>query len=375
MSISVQCPNCDKKLKTKDELAGKKVKCPDCGEVIPVPAAEETDDDKPQKVKTNAKTKKSGTGLVGCLVGSFVLLVLALLVGGTAFAIAFSLGWNPFKTEVALGAKAPPPQVDAGKKSDDAKNAKNKDAKPADKDAKPEEKKAKPPEVGFVTEDEAVEKVNSLNGQVRRLGNVENAIVVFDLQKKLTDADLAYLKSLPKLQRLSLFHTNISDAGMVHVGRLSRLKELILSGTKITDKGLAEIAGLYDLTLLGLSDTKISDDGLKHIAGRSYFALELARTDIGDKGLENLKDLRGILRLQLDGTKITDAGLAHLPQMMSGKVIHDLYLAGTNISDDGLVHLLKMKDLTHLHVEKTKITEAGVAKLKAALPKLKVVTR
>ena len=40
MSISVQCPACKKNLKTKDELAGKRVKCPGCGYVILVPAAQ-----------------------------------------------------------------------------------------------------------------------------------------------------------------------------------------------------------------------------------------------------------------------------------------------------------------------------------------------
>lgn len=41
MAISILCPGCQKKLKVKDELAGKRVKCPGCGQVIvvPVPAA------------------------------------------------------------------------------------------------------------------------------------------------------------------------------------------------------------------------------------------------------------------------------------------------------------------------------------------------
>ena len=33
MSISVQCPGCEKKLKAKDNLAGKQVKCPGCGQI------------------------------------------------------------------------------------------------------------------------------------------------------------------------------------------------------------------------------------------------------------------------------------------------------------------------------------------------------
>ena len=38
MSISVQCPGCEKKLKVKDELAGKRVKCPNCAQVVVVPS-------------------------------------------------------------------------------------------------------------------------------------------------------------------------------------------------------------------------------------------------------------------------------------------------------------------------------------------------
>ncbi len=46
MSLSVTCPDCDKTLRVKDELAGKKVRCPGCSTVIPIPAKElEADDD------------------------------------------------------------------------------------------------------------------------------------------------------------------------------------------------------------------------------------------------------------------------------------------------------------------------------------------
>lgn len=39
MAIEFRCENCDKKLKVKDELAGKRIKCPDCGSPTGVPAA------------------------------------------------------------------------------------------------------------------------------------------------------------------------------------------------------------------------------------------------------------------------------------------------------------------------------------------------
>ena len=36
MSIAVSCSSCDREIKVKDDLAGRKIKCPDCGESITV---------------------------------------------------------------------------------------------------------------------------------------------------------------------------------------------------------------------------------------------------------------------------------------------------------------------------------------------------
>lgn len=37
MSIEFRCEKCNKKLKVKDELAGKKIKCPECGSPVKIP--------------------------------------------------------------------------------------------------------------------------------------------------------------------------------------------------------------------------------------------------------------------------------------------------------------------------------------------------
>lgn len=52
MSIKVSCDSCGKQLKVRDEAAGKRVKCPDCGSVVQIPEPDdvmdaETADDNP----------------------------------------------------------------------------------------------------------------------------------------------------------------------------------------------------------------------------------------------------------------------------------------------------------------------------------------
>jgi hypothetical protein len=96
MTIALSCPACDKALKVKDELAGKKIKCPGCGEPILVepdevpeaaeeeaprrkPRAEE-EEDRPRKKKK--KKKKSNATLWLVLAGGVALLLLLLAVGG-----------------------------------------------------------------------------------------------------------------------------------------------------------------------------------------------------------------------------------------------------------------------------------------------------
>jgi hypothetical protein len=106
MTIALSCPSCDKALKVKDELAGKKVKCPGCGEPILVAAEEpaveaavqepprrkarvaddeDGGEDRPRKKKK--KKKKSNTLLWIALGGGAAFLLLLIVVGAVLFFI------------------------------------------------------------------------------------------------------------------------------------------------------------------------------------------------------------------------------------------------------------------------------------------------
>ena len=79
---------------------------------------------------------------------------------------------------------------------------------------------------------------------------------------KFTDADLAHIAGLVKLDKLRLEHTPVTDAGLTHLKRLADLTYLNLFDTGITDAGLEHLKGLTKLKSLFLYQTKVTDKGV-----------------------------------------------------------------------------------------------------------------
>jgi hypothetical protein len=91
-------------------------------------------------------------------------------------------------------------------------------------------------------------------------------VVEVDLSgKKVTDADLAHLKSFTKLESLDLSGTPITDAGLANLEGLSELKFVNLSGTGVSDAGLAHLKGLAKLEEVSVAKTKVTDAGVREL--------------------------------------------------------------------------------------------------------------
>lgn len=109
-------------------------------------------------------------------------------------------------------------------------------------------------------------------------------------QKKVTDADLKELKSLPDLRTLILFDTPITDAGLESVQSLTRLEELNLNSTLITDAGLQNLKGLRKLRDLDVGYTDVTDACLEHLKGLSQLkTLGISHTKVTDAATKKLK--------------------------------------------------------------------------------------
>jgi hypothetical protein len=87
MSIAVVCRACDRSVNVKDDLAGRKIKCPGCGKVLAVPDEEvdeeprrkrnrDREEDEEDRPRRKAGKKKGKKGLIiGLSVGGGVLAV------------------------------------------------------------------------------------------------------------------------------------------------------------------------------------------------------------------------------------------------------------------------------------------------------------
>jgi internalin A len=77
-----------------------------------------------------------------------------------------------------------------------------------------------------------------------------------------------------------------------------------------------------------------------------------------------------VVKVVLSGSRVTDAGLKELKQL---KQINSLELSFCKeVTDAGLKELKELKQLKELNLLYTKVTAAGVADLKKALPDLKI---
>jgi len=124
-------------------------------------------------------------------------------------------------------------------------------------------------------------------------------------------ADIVQLEDWPELWWLNLDeNTQVTDAGLAHLSRLNRLEQLGLDGTKVSDDGLVHLRGLSQLRWLGLARTQVTKAGLADLESLPQLeSLELGGKEVTDAWLFSLERLPHLRELHLVGTKITHEGV------------------------------------------------------------------
>ena len=218
--------------------------------------------------------------------------------------------------------------------------------------------------------DKAIAYLNSLNDcmsgdVVEKVGGTATGVSFFS-NRKATDDDLECLELLPDLVSLEL-GPEMTDRALDNLRFVPKLRTLKI-GSPITDTGLAQLQHVPGLEELCLHSCRsITDAGLAHLGNHKQLRhLDLGATKIGDAGLAHLRDLSNLEHIDLQHyTKITNAGIAHLAVLHKLKYLR---MSFTKVGDRGLVHLEGLSGLKDLVLGRTKVTESGITRLRAALP-------
>ncbi len=182
----------------------------------------------------------------------------------------------------------------------------------------------------------------------------------------------AWIKQLYEHEYVSVFDRIVGfEVGGEELPLLSELKHLRFVNVRGTasNEQLHTLSKLPELEVLDLtvSQLKGSDDALQlpplpNLAALNFGGSAAYRGD----GLEHLQ---AVTTLDLTGTAIDDGGLAKLAGL---KNLKHLYLDATMVTNDGLVVLQQCPAIERLSIRFVEIDEVGLAHL-AALPNLELL--
>jgi hypothetical protein len=209
----------------------------------------------------------------------------------------------------------------------------------------------------------------------------------------VTDAGLAFLPVLQKLEHLSVNGCGLTDHGLTHVAKQTTLTELRASDNRITGTGLQYLTTVPGLAILEIGSADLSDEGVTFLS--SLGALQKLNLNCGKPlKVESLAPLAGIKKLRSVslGSSATDAAVSSLRTVtsvetldLSAAPISDAAMDGVaamrglkeltlhrcpNLTDYGLTKLVTLRGLLKLDVGHTRLTDAGFRTLSQKLPEM-----
>ena len=201
-------------------------------------------------------------------------------------------------------------------------------------------------------------------GQIRRI-TIEAPVATDSALQEV--AQIASIRELTILWARPVASSPATDAGFVGLAKLANLESLeIHDAPNLTDNGAARmVAGLPRLRQLRLhSGIKSVAQTLPVLAHQhpDLRHLGLDKSGVTDDDLKAIESMTQLEVVHLQGTKITDAGLIHLRPLKN--LIH-LMVNISGVTDEGVNHLGGLGRLQSLFLGNSKVTDAGLVSLEA----------
>ncbi|MCH8289836.1 hypothetical protein IH992_01855 [Candidatus Poribacteria bacterium] len=248
-------------------------------------------------------------------------------------------------------------------------------------------------------------KINSAVQDLAYFGGL-SSLQHLHLRRFCIDISFSILKEMPHLRELTVWDSDLTDRAIADIGEIPKLDVLELSGIDLGDATTINLeAAIINFLktparILDFSACKITDTTLMHFAdvykdrSTPLIVLRVAKNEVSDAGIEHLLDSvpkEQIEELDFHCTNTTDRTLTHLEGMsnlrildlgwlpltdegikplMSLPKLEELYINDTHITDRCIPNLATLKSLRYLCLKqkRTRISNAGVEKLRNALP-------
>lgn len=184
----------------------------------------------------------------------------------------------------------------------------------------------------------------------------------------LDDDIFQHLRPLRKLEYLNLAYTGIRGDFSPLAG--APLRDVRLEGCRhVGDPCAVSLSAFPTLRQAELHMTGLTDAGVKALTALPLETLWLGPR-ITDQGLRFIGGIPTLKHLDLCAHMVTDEGA---PALASLTALEILWLTRCTLTDDSIPVLCRLANLQELNVSFTGITEAGFARLRAALPHTRLV--
>lgn len=199
----------------------------------------------------------------------------------------------------------------------------------------------------------------------------EGTVAEFKPDEKMSAAIAHVAGNLPKAE------TTVAKADAPRPADPERDKLVAETIGNVQKTGASLMAIAQDTPELRFSALNVSKDfkdddlaALKPVSEDVKW-IDLARTPVTDKGIAHLAGMKNLTKLHLENTKVTDAALDTIKNLPN---LEYLNLYGTAVTDAGIAKLAGMKNLKKVFLWQSKVTDAGAEKLSKAIPGVDVNT-
>jgi hypothetical protein len=211
---------------------------------------------------------------------------------------------------------------------------------------------------------------------------------IFELSEIESGADALRHLDVSRMQLLTLVGSGLHDEVIEHVKSAIELRHLELRRAPLSDRIFASLASCRKLETLIVSDTEVTGVGIEALTACPLNDLSIERTRFDDTGAECVGKLKSLNLLDVSETNVTAAGLAHLvtlpklKRLTASNLVLDAEAVGkfefsnslevidfnaTDLDDRAIDALLRIKSLWKLSLRDCPISNAGKARLRAAI--------